>query len=130
MKLKLAALIFSLGISSMGIAAEANYPKTFIMPSEETLLKRLQEKEFGVFAEKTDIAKKLGNQEKFSLGVANQIELSLVDYEKELEQSMPKQLAAMVFAHTYKHKKQLLKLLLQEHPEALEELKGYELYEA
>ncbi len=76
---------------------------------------------FEYFMEKSKIHEKLGGQEKYALGVAMQVELSLADYTKTLSPVMGPLMAM--------RKPALLKALLTGFPHAIKELEDLGLIE-
>jgi hypothetical protein len=88
------------------------------LPSAQILRERLQAKGLSHFAEKTEIDKELGNQKLYPSGVVLAVEQALYDYDKYMK--MP---AANVLMQ--RRKPQILEALLQDHPEAIINLKTH-----
>ena len=124
MKLKFVAICILLSVASINFAGPVK------MPSAQVLNERLGEKGFQHFAEKTKIADNLADRELEALGVAITVETSLYDYNENLkkgglsEQQLRKN--QMIMKMT---KPMLFKALLQDSPEALDELKQLGLIE-
>lgn len=115
-------LIVLLAASLNGVTPQKTYP----MPSEAVLNQQLQDKGLDHFNEKTGIAQKLGGTEKLTRDVFIQLELAIDDYSKHLKGSgMPPIVAETTLRAISMSKPMILEALLQEHPEALEELKKF-----
>jgi|GEM_PF-4205968 len=90
--------------------------KKYKLPSEEIISDRLCKAYFEHFCTKTDIVKLLANKELSALAVAVKVEQSLGYYETYLKHSPMSKLMWM-------SKPDIIKILLQDHPKAIAELK-------
>jgi hypothetical protein len=108
-------LIAVLGLCS---TLSAIQDKVIILPSAEILEQRLQAIGLHHFLEKTKLHRVLGNQEKYPLGVAVETELALYDYNEYMQDQI-------IAVQMQMHKPLILEALLQDHPEAIENLKLY-----
>lgn len=122
MKLRLIAIGALLVSACASFAADT----TITMPSADVLTQRLKAIGMEHFMEKTNIITQLADQQKAPLGVAGAILEACADYEKYLTQGRAGQASRMF--NLSKHL--LFVAVLEDAPEALEELKGLGLYQS
>ena len=84
----------------------------------KALRQRFQEAGFHYFIEKTDIHNKLANKTLHPLGIAYAVKCHLYDFSVAVEEDVSDPATQML-------KPIIIKILLQDHPEALEYLKAY-----
>ncbi len=94
--------------------------KEIVMPSKEILAKRLHEAGFGYYDEKTKISQKLGGQVKHPFGIPNLVYQTNDDF-NEYMGNKPKTSAA-----THMRTPTLVRVLLQDYPEAIACLESLE----
>lgn len=97
------------------------------MPDAEILNKRLNNIGMQYFAEKTKAVSNLADKELTAIGVATIVETSLYDYHKYLADSMPANYLQIYAIQMQMNKPMLIKALLQDSPEAINELKEFNL---
>ena len=96
--------------------AAAHQKENIRLRDQKTLTDRLHKLGFEHFVEKTTLVKDLANQEKHPCGVVMAVELALYDYNEYLNNPIMENLMHM-------RKPELVKALLQDHPEAMVSLK-------
>jgi hypothetical protein len=97
--------------------------KAIQMPSTADLQKKLHG--FEHFIEATNLVQNLANQKVFPLHVHAQVGNALVDYEKYFAStSMSEGMKNLKLAEMYDRKDELIKTILQEHADAIEDLKN------
>lgn len=116
--------VYLTSILSMGFAFACMASETLVkMPSKEVLAKRLHEKGFDHFLEKTKIADKLADRELYPLGVVMQVELDMHDYGVYVKNPMITKVTRM-------RQNQLIETLLSHAPDALTNLAGHGVYKS
>ena len=112
------ALLNLISIShAMQPAASSQQAKSVItLPSAQVLSQRLRQIGLDHYLEKSRIDQQLGGQKKYPMGVALAVELSLHDYVKGTPMPMLSTMMQM-------RKPEIIETILQDHPEAIAELK-------
>jgi hypothetical protein len=95
------------------------------MPSAKILAERLEEMHLGYFAQKTNIVEDLAGQEKEAIAVVVALNVAFLSYSKVLRENPH---AGMLEFQVNLLKLDLLNTLLQDFPDAIEELKSSGLY--
>ncbi|SRR5260221_4091950 len=118
-KLSIIAIIALIALTVPGsilLGKESTYnPSTIQLPSKAILQKRLNENGFDYFEEKMELSDKFANAQLYPLGVRIRLECVLYDFCKE----NPGPVCTM--AHMTKDN--ILKVLLQDNPQAIDEIK-------
>jgi len=102
-------------------SGRASEQKTIKMPNKAILEERLSKAGFDHFLEKTKI-KELAGRDLYPLGVAIAVETALYDYNENLKQPMMARMMQL-------RKPQLLEVLLEDDPAALQELADAGIYQ-
>lgn len=89
--------------------------KLYLLASQQVLKQRFSQNRLDHFIDKTRLDQKLGNQELYALGVAAATELALSDYNEYLKNPLMNKLMLI-------NKTKIIKLILEDHPEAIKEL--------
>lgn len=120
---RILSLFFPLLVSfAVCACSERRQDKIIKMPNVAILQKRLNEEGFQHFVENTRIIELLADQEKKALGVVMIVDCALYGYDKNLGQLVISETVSMRRSH-------LLEVVLQDHPDALQELADKGLYQ-
>ncbi|HRN78023.1 MAG TPA: hypothetical protein PLU71_02195 [Candidatus Dependentiae bacterium] len=116
MHLKLLTLLISVPVLS------AAMDQTITMPKAEVLRDRLSSIGCDHLMEKTTIVQQLAGKEIRGLGVGVVVETILYDYNEYCKEGMPAHMAKITAVQMLMHKPLIIRELLKDHPDIVEEL--------
>lgn len=102
--------------------------KVIVMPHKDVLYKRLANIGLTHFMEKTNIIQVLADQEKYPIGVAMAVELAIDDYINYMCKNSPQPQRCPTAILMSMHRSLIYKVLLEDYPEALDELRHQGIY--
>jgi hypothetical protein len=121
LSLSLSLLVFVSSASAMDSGSSEN---AITLPSQEVLRKRLADEGFDYFMEKTKIDATLADKKLVPLGVGMAVELAMYDFAKYIKKDNTNQQAVRaILVAMSMSKGRLIKCLLKDYPQALNELK-------